>query len=148
MGLFSKKQVGFLSYSDIEYGSYYKYESSGCVLCNAGGEIYLHKYTNKYSSNISVPYDVTVIGEGAFCDCDMTDVSLPSGLKAICSEAFYNCNNLKSLRIPSSVEYISINAFKRCDGLRVIYVPRKLEKTIGGITDCLWAIPDCEIKVY
>lgn len=84
--------------------------------------------------NIDIPDSVTVIEEGAFSGCSLTDIILPDGITRIENTVFYNKpisnikfpKNLKSigesafwnsgfitLEIPSTVTQIEASAFKR-----------------------------------
>ena len=59
-----------------------------------------------------VTYNVTEIGDYVFRDCEnLTDISLPEGLKKIGESQFLGCDNLKSITIPSTVTEIGFDAF-------------------------------------
>ena len=47
----------------------------------------------------------------AFGETAIESVRLPSTLKRIEREAFYQCDNLQTVEIPNGVEYIGINCF-------------------------------------
>lgn len=55
-------------------------------------------------------YTVTVVGNYAFMDAKLEEISLPKTLKKIGTHAFY-CTKLKSILIPESVEEIKWSAF-------------------------------------
>ena len=79
--------------------------------------------------------DVTMIGEYAFYDCDITDIAIPSGITEIGEGAFCSCN-LTSVTIPNSVKTIGDYAFSCC-GLTSVTIPNSV-KTIGedAFSDC------------
>ena len=51
-----------------------------------------------------------VIGEEAFCNTDVDDLSLKEGLILIGSRAFFN-NDIKNIHIPDGVQEIGVEAF-------------------------------------
>ena len=51
-----------------------------------------------------------------------TSITLPDGVKAISSYAFYNCTGLTSITIPNSVTSIGEVAFNGCSKLQDIYI--------------------------
>lgn len=62
------------------------------------------------------------IYSGAFAGKNMTEVTLPEGVKIIGGCAFANCANLITAYIPDSVEFIAEDAFVDCDNLeKAIY---------------------------
>jgi len=60
----------------------------------------------------------------------ITKVVLPEGLTSIGSLAFYECENLMSMKIPDSVNSIGSYAFMKCTGLAFITMSTKV-KSIG-----------------
>lgn len=70
-----------------------------------------------------ITYRVTSIGKKAFDDCiAVTSVSLPTTLKAIQSQAFYN-TRITSINIPEQVEIIGSAAFACCTKLETVVIP-------------------------
>ncbi len=61
-------------------------------------------------------------GSSAFEDSDLSNISLPEGLKDINDNAFNGCQNLTTLIIPSTVENIGSYAFAY-SGLTTIKIP-------------------------
>lgn len=53
---------------------------------------------------------VTVIGEEAFMNYDMTSIVIPEGITTIDNNAFTDCNNLESIVLPDSLYYISTHS--------------------------------------
>ena len=50
-------------------------------------------------------------------------ISIPKGIKSICSSVFSNCTNLTGIILPSSVTSIGSNLFKGCTSLKDITIP-------------------------
>ena len=95
--------------------------------------------------NIALPEALTVIGNGAFCNCGslkmvhmsnniiriedwafrgckkLANISLPEGLTRIGWSSFENCDSLKEVTIPSTVNYVYYDAFYSCDSLVHVY---------------------------
>ena len=67
--------------------------------------------------------DVTEIGQYAFALCDaLSKVDLPDTLIAIRYGAFINRTGLTSIRIPLLVDTIETNAFYNCENLKTVYI--------------------------
>lgn len=72
------------------------------------------------SKNSVIPDDgsVTVIGAGAFADCEgLTNIVIPNGVMTIESGAFTGCSFLTSVVISDSVKFIVSYAFYNCSSL-------------------------------
>jgi len=75
---------------------------------------------------------VTVIGTGAFSDCEaLKELTMPDSITTISSFAFQNCKNMKLEKLPASLTAIGSGSFSYCDQLTDIVLP-------AGVTD----IPD------
>ena len=96
---------------------------------------------NSYSGDIRIPsktiidgvvYDVTAIGDSAFCKCtELTSVRMPYSIKSIDSFAFGWCKQLNNVIIPDSVKTIGRLAFYGCYSLANIDLSNSLI-SIGG----------------
>jgi len=62
---------------------------------------------------ITIPSTVTAIGAHAFEACQISELTLPSGLKTIGQEALSRMEKLKAIHIPASVTSIGKDAFMR-----------------------------------
>lgn len=99
---------------------------AGCVLKLGEGIKTVPAYLFHSSSmtSITIPDDVTSIGEGAFRYCDyMTTFTIPERVTTIGEYAFCNCSGLEQITIPSSVKSIDSYAFAG-SGLTSIEIPK------------------------
>lgn len=69
-------------------------------------------------------YTVTRIGYKAFCESDVSSVSLPPTMTEIEEEAFRSCMNLVSINIPSAVTSIGARAFYYCKKLSSLHISK------------------------
>lgn len=72
-------------------------------------------------TNITIPdkingIEVASINERCFKDSNIESVTLPSSVTSIEQQAFYGCNNLKSINL-SNVKFIGTEAFTNCPSL-------------------------------
>lgn len=88
----------------------------------------------KYSGNIVVPekvkandgveYPVTAFGSNAFKDCDgLKSITIPSSVTSLGYCCFEDCSGLTSVTIPSSVTSLGDYCFYECSGLTSINIP-------------------------
>lgn len=70
---------------------------------------------------IDLPYNLTIIHEGAFENCSLETISLPNTLTTIETRAFESCD-LQYVVIPKSVTSIKTEAFINNKYLRDVYV--------------------------
>ena len=81
---------------------------------------------------VTVPDDVTSIGEGAFKNCDtLTSVILPEGLQSIGESAFENCTGLTAVQFPATLREVGDRAFYGCFALQAADLPDELT-TLGS----------------
>jgi len=81
---------------------------------------------------------VTHIGGNAFYVCDeLKSVAISNSVVSIGYSAFAVCNELKSITIPNSVRSIGRFAFRNCNELKSITIPNSVS-SIGE-----WAFRDC-----
>ena len=83
--------------------------------------------------NTRIPNNVTIIGRGAFMDCNqLTFVTLPTGVNTINDEAFRGCTALMSCNFPSALTTIGWLAFYECSSLENIIIPRTTNSIDAG----------------
>lgn len=74
-------------------------------------------------TRLSLPVNLTEIGEGAFSECYNLSgtLELPTLLATIGTEAFYNCKHLSgTLKLPASLSQLGGRAFMKCRALEVL----------------------------
>ena len=82
--------------------------------------------------SVTLPDTVARISDEAFCFCrNLSSINLPSGLKYIDKNAFYNCASLTGLTFPSSLISIGESAFSYCSSLKTVNFNNGL-KAIGN----------------
>ena len=74
------------------------------------------------------------LGDSTFDGSEIESITLPSTLKRIEYQTFYNCKNLKRIEIPNGIEYIGSECF--CEsGVEEITLPgtlKEIERKIFG----------------
>ena len=102
---------------------------NGTLILSGSGAMYDYAYGRApwYSqcsqiTSIQFPVGITELGEMAFVDTAVTQVSFPNTLELISDVAFWNCTSLTSVSIPSSVREIGYDAFYMCDSLTTFTV--------------------------
>jgi len=80
-------------------------------------------------TSIVVPDSVEEIGFKAFAYInELTQVTLPNGLKIIQHTMFKDCKKLKKANLPSNLELINYKAFEYCGELSELIIPDSLTK--------------------
>ena len=93
----------------------------------------------KHLGGITIPADVTRIGESAFEDCRSMDSVVFAGnnVQEIGDWAFYNCHSLRSLTLPEGIEEIGRAAFFDCTYLNELTLPSTMKKIAdNGFAGC------------
>ena len=78
---------------------------------------------NQEFHSISLPSTLKYIGDYAFQDCHNLSSITFGGVEKIGKRAFYNCENILSLKLPESLKEIDSRAFANCKGLTSIIIP-------------------------
>ena len=89
--------------------------------------ISLKKYLGK-DRRVKIGDQVSVIGEGAFKDSDVLEVTIPDSVTKIGKEAFAFCGRMESMILPDSVAEIGDGAFGGCRELVEVYIPKTCTK--------------------
>ncbi|KAK8839174.1 hypothetical protein M9Y10_032101 [Tritrichomonas musculus] len=87
-----------------------------------------HAFVNSNISRISIPSQITHMGDGAFRNCqnlDYVEIKPDSKLVKIMEAAFYN-TKIDEFKIPSSVTSIGDYAFSECSSLTKITIPSSI----------------------
>lgn len=69
--------------------------------------------------------------QGAFQDCNLTSIELPSTIKRIPVGSFFNCSNLKKVKLPENLEALEAASFAGCSSLESIEIPESV-KDLGS----------------
>ena len=109
---------------------------------------------------IKLPQSLVTLGEGCFRECAISELTIPSNVKAIpkamCawnsdletvklpsrlndigSHSFAYCGKLNHVNIPSAVTHIGSNAFSRCGSLEKIVLPAGMKELESyAFSDC------------
>jgi len=91
-------------------------------------------FSNCYSiDTLIIENGVERIGQNAFYWCqNIKSISLPTTLKSISEMAFYYCMGINNLVIPEGVKTIGNSAFGRNYGLRLLELPSTLDSIGDG----------------
>ena len=96
-------------------------------------------FSNCLFANITIPQNVTSIGNSAFEGCQkLTSLKIPENVSTIGKRAFTGCSNLEKITIPESVTTIEDEVFFNCKNLTNVTIPNSV-KSIGEA-----AFSDCE----
>ena len=105
----------------------------------------LIRYTG-HSKFASIPETVTIIGNGAFSECDsLTNITIPNSVTTIGERAFQGCTSLKSITIPDSVTTIGGSAFRGCDKLTSITISNSVTTIGKGAFSCCTSLTSITI---
>ena len=109
--------------------------------CNISGLNYLMSYgssnkklyiNNELVTSVTIPDGVTAIPSSAFYYCSsLTSVTIGGSVTSIGDYAFKGCTGLKSIIIPDSVTSIGDDAFYDCTGLTKIIGPSTVASTVA-----------------
>ena len=101
-----------------------KYESENGILFNKGKTI-LIKYPPAIINGevYEIPNTVVEIGPQSFYRSQIKNVIIPSSVKKIGSESFFQCYNLEELNLSEGLERIEWRALQQCNKIKTIVVP-------------------------
>ncbi len=86
-----------------------------------------HFYFNgEEIKDLTIPNDITSIGNYTFHNCDLISVAIPNSVTSIGSSAFSGCSGLTSVAIGNSVNSIGSSAFYGCRGLTSVTIPNSV----------------------
>ena len=82
-------------------------------------------------TSVELPKNLKVIGSGAFKSSDLKSIKFPEGLEVIGDGAFCGCK-LTSVTLPSSVRIVGEGAFSYCDSLEQINIGEDYKINFGA----------------
>lgn len=84
-------------------------------------------FSNCNITEITIPDSVQTIGNGAFRACkSLEKATLPENCSVIPYEMFSDCKKLSDIILPDSIETIGNNSFKNCKSLQQITLPENI----------------------
>lgn len=97
------------------------------------------------SGNIDIYDGTVIIGNGAFCDCQLiTSVNIPESVKDISGDAFLECTSLKDINLPKNLESLGNSVFTYSN-IESLVVPGTLKKfEINGMANKWGPFTHCE----
>lgn len=126
--------------ADVAQGKTFHLASGAPAVGTAsgGGGDDLKKVIDRSVTTLTLPSDLTAIGNYAFHSCTNLEVSsLPSGLTTIGSFSFYGCQKLALTSIPSGVTTIGDRAFYDCRKLALTSIPNTVTSIgMGAFAGC------------
>jgi len=109
-----------------------KYESENGILFNKGKTILIKCPPVTMKGEVyEIPNTVVEIGPQSFYRSQIKNVIIPSSVKKIDSESFYQCENLEEVNLPEGLERIEWRALYGCHKIKTIVVPSSVT-FIGG----------------
>ncbi|MDR3595419.1 leucine-rich repeat protein [Clostridium sp.] len=102
------------------------YTNVNGVLFNKSKTKLMEYPEGKVDKSYIIPNGVASIANGAFQDCNLTSITIPSSVISIGDSAFFYCRNLTSVNIPNSVTSIGANAFETCTSLISMTIPSSI----------------------
>lgn len=101
-----------------------------------GTEIICDEAFRTYGKNmisfVALPDSVMYIGNYAFWDCELTDISLSNNLLYIGEGAFTNCSFLKHIVLPPNLQIIGNFAFSGCSDMQDLNIPESIQSIGEG----------------
>ena len=126
--------------TEITYAYGHKFENNQCINCGAkefeftvdSENIATITAYNGNKENLTLPtklegYSVKYIGNSAFQDKNIINVTIPEGYISIADDGFLYCNKLRSISFPNTLKSIGWTAFFCCDSLKELYIPKNVE---------------------
>ncbi len=87
-------------------------------------------------THVEIPDSVTEIGDSAFVDTKLSDLTFLNKISKIGKRAFAGCENLVTIIIPDNVKEIPSGAFNNCPNLRTVTISDKVNKIDANFFGC------------
>ncbi|MCL2108521.1 MAG: leucine-rich repeat domain-containing protein [Oscillospiraceae bacterium] len=75
---------------------------------------------------INISDNIEIIGDYAFKDCVLLNITLPQNLKYLGFEAFTNCASLTNITLPQNLKHL-YRAFSGCPNIKELIIPDSIE---------------------
>ncbi|MDY3108851.1 MAG: leucine-rich repeat domain-containing protein [Lachnospiraceae bacterium] len=120
-----------------EGGSKLTTDENGYVIYTDEDEKILVAYTGT-ETNLTLPSGITQIKSNAFSRCtSLTSITIGNNVTSIGECAFMGCDGLTSITIPDSVTSIGDSAFEKCTGFTSITIPNSVTSIgMGAFYNC------------
>ena len=97
-------------------------------------------------TKVVVPDGVVALGESVFYGFNaLKQIQLPSSLKIIGAEAFFNCSSLENIDL-QGIEVIENTAFRNCSGLTTVTLPSSLTTFGSGVFNNCYNLKSVNIE--
>lgn len=111
----------------------YVFRGTGLYNNSEDGLVYADRWLVDYTENVQekilVREGTVGIANYAFYECEnLTSVRLPESVKLVGRAAFYDCQKLSSVKLPETLEVIEDYTFYRCYTLKLFELPPMLKK--------------------
>ena len=91
-----------------------------------------YAFCNTNITSLTIPENVVRIGSHAFQNCvNITSISIPQAINSIEDSTFYGCTALASMKLPNVITTIKDNAFANCSSLQLDSLPTAIT-TLGA----------------
>lgn len=96
------------------------------VLFNKNKTVLYQYPGGKEATDYVIPGTVNTIGEYAFEDCTLTNITIPESVTTIEPYAFLDCDSLVQITLPDSVTRLGEYAFNDCQNLETVILSNSL----------------------
>ena len=119
------KTLPYLEEIDVDENNPSLFAYKNCLYSNANVLLYVPSTL----SRVDIMPATEKIGENAFKDSQVLNITLPNGLNEIGSYAFYGCKELKRVSFPekSTLKAIGDSAFENCSALKSVLISKPVE---------------------
>lgn len=124
-GIRNLKNLSYLEEIDVDENNPNLFAYKNCLYSNANELIYVPSTLTR----VDIMPATERIGENAFKDSQVLNITLPNGLKEIGNYAFYGCKELKRVSFPekSTLKTIGDSAFENCSALKSVLISKPVE---------------------
>lgn len=98
------------------------YISDNGIIYSKNGKTLIKYPSGKSETTFIIPSDVECIAQNAFFMCEnLKSIILPESLETIEDRAFCSCSNLQSITLPKGIRSLGKNIFACCDSLLSVF---------------------------